>query len=388
MRQESENTKKILLIIVFTCVLIFLLLNAASIWRWICKATGCFTPLFTGCIIAFFVNILLCPIERLWTKLFKKQRRISSALKRPVCLVLALITVAAVIFAFLFIIVPELASTFMSLIERMPGYISAVKDRYDALAQHLSRYSVTLPELSFNDTGLLAGLSEHLKALSVSLPDMVINGAAALFSTAANAVIGIVFAVYLLLSKELLARQLRQVFYAFCRDRQNVDLLFRFAALLGRTFADFLSRQVLEAGIMGMLCLAGTLIIGIPYAPVLAAVVGFSALIPMFGAFVGTVLGALIVLAADPFKALLFVVFIVILQQIEGNFIYPHVVGSSVGLSPIWVLSAVTVGGAMFGVAGMLVSVPLTSVVYFTVADVVKDRLNKKSAAHSDTPDK
>ncbi len=376
MRLDKEN-KRLFATIIFAGVVLLLFFNIGEVWRQLCVFIGYFAPLLTGAVIAFLVNILLSPIERLWSFIFKKRGRVSASLKRPICLALAIVTVVSVIFAFLFIVIPELGSTFSLLIERLPQYISSVKNWYTALADELRKFSIVLPQLGSDDDVLTAKLSEYLGALADSLPDMVISGVSALASTLVNAVLGIVFSIYLLLEKEQLSRRLRRLFYAFFREKQSVDMLFEFITLVGKTFADFISRQALEAVLMGFMTWVGALILGMPYAHVLATVIGFSALVPMFGAVVGAATGTLIVLVTDPFKAVLFLIFIVILQQIEGNLVYPHVVGSSVGLSPLWVLAAVTVGGAMFGIIGIFISVPLTSVIYFTVAEIVNDRLRK-----------
>lgn len=194
--------------------------------------------------------------------------------------------------------------------------------------------------------------------------------------------IALIFSFYILLQKERLARQARQVLYALLPERaadRTLDIL----RLTNRTFSSFLSGQCLEAVILGTLFVVAMTIFQMPYALLVGVLIALTALIPIVGAFIGCAVGALLILIVDPVKALMFVVLFLVLQQVEGNLIYPHVVGSSVGLPSIWVLCAVTLGGSLMGIVGMLVFIPLCSVLYALFRTYVKDRLVRKKVPTS-----
>ena len=187
-------------------------------------------------------------------------------------------------------------------------------------------------------------------------------------------VLGIVFAIYLLAQKENLGRQTKKSIRAIFGEERAKKIV-DFSSLTNSVFTKFVTGQLTEACIIGVLCFIGMLIFGMPYAGIISILVGFTALIPIFGAFIGTGIGAFLILLENPLKAIWFVIFIIVLQQLEGNLIYPRVVGKSVGLPGIWVLAAVTIGGGLFGVMGMLFSVPICSVLYV----MFREYVNRKS---------
>ena len=212
--------------------------------------------------------------------------------------------------------------------------------------------------------------------------DQVVEGALGVASNVVtslvNITIGIVFAIYLLVEKDKLLRQLNKVLSAYLPEKK-VYKIRNIASLSNKTFANFVSGQVMEAAIIGVLCLIGMLVLRIPYAASVSILVGFTALIPVFGAFIGTIVGAFLIFMISPVKALVFIIFILILQQFEGNLIYPKVVGKSVNLPSIWVLVAVTIGASLSGVIGMLISVPIVSIFYSILTTNVNDRLALKN---------
>lgn len=218
--------------------------------------------------------------------------------------------------------------------------------------------------------------------------DSIKNGGSAVFNTTLgitssivggvmNLVLSLVFSIYLLLQKEQLGAQLKNVMLAFLPP-QRVEKILSVGRLSNRIFSKFVSGQCTEAVILGLLCFTGMSIFSMPYAMMISVVVGVTALIPMFGAFIGAGIGAFLILMVDPMQAFWFLIYIVVLQQLEGNLIYPRVVGKSVGLPGLWVLVAVTIGGNLWGVMGILLSVPLCSVVYSLFRQLVRDRLKKK----------
>ncbi|MEG0109815.1 MAG: AI-2E family transporter, partial [Oscillospiraceae bacterium] len=227
--------------------------------------------------------------------------------------------------------------------------------------------------------------------LSKTIFDFIKNGATGLlggtvtmlsgiFNGVFNMVVAFIFALYILLNKEKLKSQLKRILQAYLPEKRTATVL-EIARFSSNTFAHFISGQCIEACILGSLCWLGMLLFRFPYAPMVGALVGITALIPIIGAFVGTVVGGFMIFMIDPIQALWFVIFLLVLQQIEGNVIYPRVVGSSVGLPAMWVLAAVTVGGGLFGVVGMLFAVPTFSIVYTLLRRNVNKRLVEKQAA-------
>ena len=196
--------------------------------------------------------------------------------------------------------------------------------------------------------------------------------------TITSLVLGIVFAIYILLKKEDLRRQIKKVMRAYLPEKKEKKII-EISELSNKIFGNFITGQCLEAVIIGVLCFIGMLLLNIPYASTISVLVGFTALIPVFGAFIGTIVGAFLILMVSPTKAIIFIIFILILQQLEGNLIYPKVVGKSVGLPGIWVLVAVTIGASVYGILGMLISVPLCSILYSIIRTNVNDKIDQKN---------
>lgn len=339
-------------------------------------AISLLSPFIIGFCMAYVVNLLLRPLERFWMWIWHKCKRqkLVSKIKRPLCLTLSFLVVLGVIFAIVFMIIPALKETVVSFANKVPQYAKTVEGWYYALVDFLEQYSFTLPEISL-DTGKIATIAKDvISNYGDSVLDTTVNVTASIVSAVVDIVLGVVFAIYLLAQKEKLGNQARRAITAILkpdRAKRVVD----FTALTNSVFTKFVTGQLTEACIIGVLCFIGMAIFKMPYAGIISILVGFTALVPIFGAFIGTGIGAFLILLENPIKAVWFVVFIIILQQLEGNLIYPRVVGKSVGLPGIWVLTAVTIGGGLFGVLGMLFSVPVCSVLYV----IFREFVNKKN---------
>lgn len=328
------------------------------------------SPFVTGLCIAFVVNVLLRPLERLWLRLFaNKKGNWVKKLKRPVCLVLSILLVIGIILAVVFIILPELTESVASLVAMVPTYLDEVEDWWLALSERLEKYNVPLPEFSLDSNRI----TQFIKDSGTKVLDTTLSATTSIVSAVINFVLSLAFSIYVLAQKETLARQCKKVLHCFMKPDKMKKLL-DMLDLINRTFTNFITGQLTEAVIIGLLCFIGMSIFGMPYAPAISVLVGFTALIPVFGAFIGTAIGAFLILLIKPIQALWFVVFIIVLQQFEGNLIYPKVVGKSVNLPGIWVLAAVTIGGNAMGVVGMLISVPLCSVLYVISRNAVNGR--------------
>lgn len=336
-------------------------------------AAGAAFPLALGAVIAYAVNILMSMYEGWYFPKSKKPAVTKS--RRPVCLLLAYASLVAIVVLIVRMILPELIQSFTLLLQELtpllrqlsvklndlsPGQLAALSSLFAADGtvnwQELAAKAVNL---------LLTGLGGVMGSLVSFLSTAV--------SAAFTAIVSVIFSIYLLLGKEKLARQSVKVLKTYLKPGWYSRLLY-FLETLHSCFRRFVVGQCTEAVILGLLCMAGMLLFQFPYASMVGTLIGFTALIPVAGAYIGAGVGAFLIFTVSPIKALLFLVFISVLQQLEGNLIYPRVVGSSIGLPGIWVLAAVTIGGGVLGVGGMLLAVPLAAAFYQILRDDVARR--------------
>ena len=391
MDNNKKNLHGLLLLVAFGVTLNFALQHLSLVRSGVGWILSLISPFLMGAAIAFILNVPMRAIEnglfgREWSKVRKSSKKgrarrpspeeIRLKIKRPISYILTLLAVALVIFVVMFLIVPELANTFKIIGKALPGFYTEVQGWIAVLSEKF-------PEAA----DYLTGLQVDWKALVEKVIDLVQNSG--IFSSAFGAVsslvsgvfdffVGFCFSIYLLMQKEKLSLQCRKILYAWL-PKEKVDYIVRVGTLSCVTFSRFLSGQCLEALILGTMFFISMTIFGFPYALLIGVLVAVTALIPIFGAFIGCAVGAFLILIVDPVKALWFVVMFLILQQLEGNLIYPRVVGSSVGLPSIWVLVAVSLGGSLMGVVGMLIFIPLCSVLYTLLRETVYARLKKRA---------
>ncbi len=370
--------KRTLGVITFALLLYWGLQHPSQVTLLLSTLFALISPFVIGCAIAFILNVLLRPVEQAWDRLWaKRPAPILQTLKRPVCLLFSTVVVAGVIFALFFIVLPALKDSVESFAALLPQHLATLEHRWTELSELLSQYGVVLPAFSLDLERIYTAALRFLTNYGHTLMDTTIGLTTTLFSAAVRFVLALVFSLYVLAQKETLARQVTKTMRALLPEKRATRLM-ELAALTNKTFSNFITGQLTEAVILGTLCFVGMALFKMPYASVISVFIGFTALIPIFGAFIGVIVGAFLILLISPVKALWFVVFILVLQQIEGNLIYPRVVGKSVGLPGIWVLAAVTVGGNAFGLAGMLLSVPICSVLYTLLRQLVNSRLDQK----------
>lgn len=348
---------------------------------------GILSPILIGLILAFVLNLLLSPLERLWDKLFLKEnsRPIVKKLRRPICLLLSFLIVLGIIFAVCFVVIPKLGSTVVDMVNTISAYVKTLDVRYDDLRATLEQYAITLPEIDLGKNDLLTKITDLLAKGGSALLNTTISVTTSVLSAVVNLLMGVVFSVYILAQKETLGRQLKRLLYAVFPEKRVTPFL-AFLSRASRTFSQFVTGQTIEAVILGTLVLLGMLILRLPFAPVIAVLVGVTALIPILGSWIGAIVGALLILPSSFMQAIWFVVFLIVLQQIEGNLIYPHVVGKSVGLPGIWVFFAVIVGSGLGGIVGMLLGVPVCAVIYDEVRRAMRKRESAKADVQDDTP--
>ena len=323
------------------------------------KIIGAATPLILGFVIAYPLNILMSFFERHYFP--RSQKKAVLKTRTPVSLLLAIISLTAFVAVILVLIIPQLISCIKLLITHIPSFIESL---ILFLEKHEINSSAILDKLASVDWQTrISQLIEKVISGFGDIFDVVVSTVSTVVSGVTAVVIALIFAVYLLLSKKKLTAQANRVMTRFLKPDIYTKIK-HVLDVLNDSFHRFIVGQCTEAIILGGLCTLGMFILRLPYAPMIGAVIGFSALIPVVGAFIGGGIGAFLILTESPTKALIFLIFLIILQQIEGNIIYPKVVGSSMGLPAIWVLVAVVVGGGVFGIPGMIIGVPLVGAIY------------------------
>lgn len=372
--QLDKKNVTIITVLVFAAIFFaWLLRNLTAFGIFVDTVMGILAPFLLGGAIAFIFNIPMRAIERrLWPRSPRLPR-----LRRPLAYVITLLLLILLLTVVVSVVIPQLVIALTTASQQAyqavynhSEQLNWLFDLYPQLRELTDELHLNMAELSEKFASLLRNAGDLLRS-SFQLAGSVISGIATFF-------VGFVFSIYLLLRKETLAHQGRQVLFALLppmRAEKTLSVLH----LSCETFANFITGQCLEACILGMMFFIAMLLLGLPYALLTSMLIGLTALIPIFGAFIGCAVGALLIALVDPIQALIFLVLFLVLQQVEGNLIYPHVVGGSVGLPSIWVLVAITVGGSLFGVLGMLVFIPLCSVLYTLFAGYVKHRLREKN---------
>lgn len=377
--QFSRDTKRFLLLLsAFTVGLALLVRHFSSIGHWITGVYQTLTPFIVGACLAFLLNVPMHMFDALLSRKFKNGREfLSSKVRRPICLVLSLLLVLLLIVIFSIIVMPQLINTVSSLAGSVMNFVPTgqmwITRFTDWLAQYpeaLEILSPYIPDINQIASTMIAFVQRYA-GIAVST---VVAQASAFFGNLTNVIIMVVFAVYVLLQKDALSRQGRKLIYAFLPKR-FCDITLRVAHMAYRTFFSYVTIQCTEACILGSLCFAGMLLFRFPYAVVISVIMLFCALIPIYGAIFSCIVGAFLVLFENPGQAPWFVLFILVLQQVETNLIYPRVVSTSINLPSMWVLLAVTAGGGLFGIAGMVMAVPLTSIAYTLLGEITRKRL-------------
>lgn len=379
---SKDNMKKIMILIVFTVLVLVGLLNFGAVVGAIVFLFGIIYPFALGGAIAFVINI---PMKFVEEKIFRRRRlqqgrpgKVLKKLSRPLSLVIALILIVAVIAIVVGVVMPQLGNTIYRLSLDIRSFVPELQRWGMKTFNDYPQIIDWLNTLEIDWEGLMQNAVTFLRNGATDLVGSTVSIASAVVSAATNFVIAFVFAMYIVLQKERLSVQVRKILYAFL-PKKGADWIDQVASLAYTTFSHFFTGQCLEAVILGSMFFIAMTIFRFPYALLVGILVAFTALIPIFGAFIGCVVGAFLILMENPMQAVLFVIMFLILQQIEGNLIYPHVVGSSVGLPSIWVLVAVTVGGSLMGIVGMLIFIPLMSVCYTLFRQWVYDRLKKRN---------
>ncbi|MBQ7416249.1 MAG: AI-2E family transporter [Oscillospiraceae bacterium] len=372
----ERKTLRNIFIGVIACILVYWLLHETervkTVWTFV---KNLFSPFFVGAALAFILNVPTRGIEK-WFGFVKNK-----TLRRTIAVILTFIFIALVLVLVFWLLLPQIIDTIETLIVQLPVFLNRVIENVQGLLNdnpELMEWVQANTDIENLDWSSLIDKAVTFAGDSVTL---LLSGLwktiASLSTGIFNAVVSLVFAIYCLFRKEILARQARRLAYSFLPEK-FCDGTVRILRLANATFSNFISGQCLEAFILGCMFAISMLIFDMPYIPLVSVLVAVTALVPIVGAFVGCILGAFFILVNDPLQAVWFVVMFLVLQQIEGNLIYPKVVGKSVGLPGMWVLLAVSVGGELMGVAGMLLMIPLASVLYTLLREITAARLEKR----------
>ena len=375
---SKMSIKKIRELIVFTALLVVALWKFDVVLGVLKTIWDIIFPFVLGGAIAFLTNVPMSFLEKKIFENAKKKNKIVRKLKRPISLILTIVLVVGVIALVMFGVIPQLTRTMGTLVTSINDFIPQMQSWIGDFFHNNQEIMNLVDQIEFDpDQAIKWGISllgngaGNMMNTTMSAVGSIVSGVATFF-------IAFSFACYILFQKEKLHIQIRKVFFAFL-PRQKADAFLKVCSLTYRTFANFLTGQCLEAVILGSMFVVTLSILRMPYALLIGVLIAFTALIPIFGAFIGCAVGSFLIFMVSPQQAILFVIVFLVLQQIEGNLIYPHVVGESVGLPSIWVLAAVTIGGNLMGIVGMLVFIPLLSVLYTIFREFVYLRLKKQN---------
>ena len=375
---SKMSIKKIRELIVFTALLVVALWKFDVVLGVLKTIWDIIFPFVLGGAIAFLTNVPMSFLEKKIFENVKKKNKIVRKLKRPISLILTIVLVVGVIALVMFGVIPQLTRTMGTLVTSINDFIPQMQSWIGEFFHNNQEIMNLVDQIEFDpDQAIKWGISllgngaGNMMNTTMSAVGSIVSGLATFF-------IAFSFACYILFQKEKLHIQIRKVFFAFL-PRQKADAFLKVCSLTYRTFANFLAGQCLEAVILGSMFVVTLSILRMPYALLIGILIAFTALIPIFGAFIGCAVGSFLIFMVNPQQAILFVIVFLVLQQIEGNLIYPHVVGESVGLPSIWVLAAVTIGGNLMGIVGMLVFIPLLSVLYTIFREFVYLRLKKQN---------
>ena len=375
MQIDKKTIRKFFWVAVGAIVVYWLLHETERFKALWTAVTDILAPFVIGAALAFVLNVLMRAIERR-LKFIR-----NDGIRRALGIVLTFLSILLVVFGVIRLLIPQISETIAILIPKLTDFFLRMENQFYAFLQ-------TNPELlawvsentnleNMNWTSIIQQAATMLKNSLTVIAGGAFSAVGSVAGGLVDAVIGMVFALYCLARKEILARQGRKILYAFLPEGA-ADEIIRVMRLINVTFSNFISGQCLEAVILGGMFAVTMVVLKLPYVVLISVLIAVSALVPYVGAFLGCVIGAFLILVNDPFQAVVFLVMFLVLQQIEGNLIYPKVVGTSIGLPGMWVLASVTVGGELMGIAGMLLMVPLASVLYTLLREVTLKRVEQR----------
>ena len=367
---DKQKVKNFIIYAAIAAIFALVVIYFGNIIGLIKVAFGIITPLIIGFVMAYVLNLIMVRLEKIYFP--KAKKRFFAVTRRPVCITLSILIILGIIAFVMALVIPALSDAITLFIDnagvafgRLQAFLVKHEDFMPTITEYISNLDINWSEIGQNVVNILKGGITSVFGSTISF---ISN----FFGVLVNILMGLIFAVYVLSAKEKLKAQFRRIGEHFFPKK--MEALTHVYHVANKKFSSFIVGQFTEAIILGVLCALGMLILRLPYPAVVGVIVGFTALIPVMGAYIGGAVGFILVLTVSPIKAVIFVIYLVVLQQIETNLIYPKVVGTSIGLPGLWVFVAVIVGGGLFGIGGMLIGVPLLASVYV----LAKEKINKK----------
>jgi len=374
-KETKERMKANILTAIVAIVLFVLLSNLAAVLASVKGFMAILTPFFIGLCIAFVLNVLMKILEnKVFFKMADSKKKWVNKLRRPLCLLLSYVIALSIISGITAFIIPEFISSVKSLTDNIPSYLASLQqtivdllDKFGASGNLVETLTSQWTKILTNGVKIVGNVVPQVFTVTMGITSGVIN-----------AFIGIIISIYMLSSKERLIRNMKKFLFAFFPEKFSIGTLHVFKTA-NKYFSAFVSGQITEAFVLGTMCFIGMSIFGFKYALLISVTIAFSSLIPIFGALLGAIPSAFILLIISPWQALWFIIFLIVLQQIEGNLVYPRVVGTSIGLSGIWVMFAVIVCGSLAGVVGILIGIPTFATVYALMREAINRNLRGRS---------
>lgn len=366
---DKKNIITYVSIITLTIIIYLLLSNLSKVMDILLKVIGVLSPIIVGFVIAYIFNI---PMKAIEERILSKTK-LSNKLKRPVALIITIFVLISLFIGIFSFAIPQLADSIDILVKNIPSYVEIVQKFVDTTLSQYNISSEITDKIVQSWNGMLQSLTNIVLGLVESLYGFVYG----LFSGIVSTLLSSILAIYMLLSKEKISLVLKKVLFAFTPTKVTNGII-KVLEIMNKSFENFLRGQILEALIIGVLSFVGMTIFRFEYALLISVIVGITNMIPMFGPYIGGIPSFLILFMVSPSQALWFILFVIVLQQIEGNIIYPRVVGSSMGLSGFWVLVAVIIGNNLFGMLGIIIGIPIFSTIYTLTREITNNKLEKK----------
>ena len=370
-------------LVIAACVLFaFLVFKIRIIWSFVAKIISVLSPVIVGLVIAYLVNPMVSFFDKWILKAIGKKAKKPEKAARVadiISVLLAILVFAIVIVGLIWLVIPQLIDSISDFIKSMPDNMEKVSDWGKNLLKENERLQgIFTSVIAYGEKWLKTDLAKFASNAAANLA----SGVLSVVDFLKNFGLGFIFAIYLLFSKEKMINQTKKMFYALMSDK-TVGKILSWLSRSHKVFSGFINGKLLDSLIIGLLCFIGTTVLGIPYALLVSVIVGVTNLIPVFGPYIGGVPSAILVLIADPMKGLYFIILVIVLQLLDGNFIGPKILGNKTGLSNFWVMFAIVVGGGLFGVIGMLVGVPAFAVIYYAFVVYINYKLKKKNKSTS-----
>ena len=375
MEKKDKDLKKWSILILIAIIGYWSINNLSTIAIVLKNIFSIIFPFVLGGCLAFLLNIPMTFFEKkiLKDKKKKSKKTRNKKLARIISIIFAIAVIVLVLTLITTLIVPKLVDIVNLLIDNAPYYIREIVNFAQKYGANISDIENIIENANIDINAIKNEIINKIPGL-VTSSISVVRGIISAFATF---IIAIIFAMYILIDKEKLQEQVTKILYAYIKE-EKVNKIINVLTVSRNIFKSFFTVQCLEATILGILCIIGMLILKIPYAVPIGVLIGVTALIPVVGAFIGIIIGAILILSVNPIKVITFVIFVLILQQIEGNLIYPRVVGNSIGLPGMWVLAAVSIGGSLGGILGMLLGVPVATIIYILLRKNVNKKIEQK----------